>query len=61
MPVSRSMDQGLYIPHGNKMLQPFAPSYSAEMRLLSIYTGENMRLTRVTKSDAVNYEKDVLP
>ncbi|AND73929.1 poly(A) polymerase small subunit [Vaccinia virus] len=46
-----------YIPHGNKMLQPFAPSYSAEMRLLSIYTGENMRLTRVTKLDAVNYEK----
>ncbi|AEN03664.1 VP39 [Yokapox virus] len=46
-----------YIPHGNKMLQPFAPSYSAEMRLLSIYTSDAVRLTCVTKSDAINYEK----
>ncbi|AST09488.1 Poly polymerase small subunit (VP39) [NY_014 poxvirus] len=46
-----------YIPHGNKMLQPFAPSYSAEMRLLSIYTNDSVRLTRVTKADAINYEK----
>ncbi|AUL80517.1 multifunctional Poly-A polymerase-small subunit VP39 [Vaccinia virus] len=56
-PLQDQWIKDFYIPHGNKMLQPFAPSHSAEMGLLSIYTGENMRLTRVSKSDAVNYEK----
>ncbi|QHG62627.1 poly(A) polymerase small subunit [Cetacean poxvirus 1] len=46
-----------YIPAGKELLQPFAPKYSAEMRLISIYTGEPIKLTLITKNDAINYEK----
>ncbi|AAF14953.1 m65R [Myxoma virus] len=46
-----------YVPHGNEMLQPFAPSYSAEMRLLSIYSGTPIRLKCITQQDSSKYEK----
>ncbi|AOE46429.1 poly(A) polymerase small subunit [Sheeppox virus] len=46
-----------YIPHGNEMLQPFAPKYSAEMRLISIYSGNPIKLRCITKDDSIKYEK----
>nr|WGO62695.1 poly-A associated protein [Wadden Sea poxvirus] len=46
-----------YIPNGNELLQPFSPSFSAEMRLITIYTGEPIRLRCITKSDSIKYEK----
>ncbi|AAL69804.1 SPV065 poly(A) polymerase small subunit PAPS [Swinepox virus] len=46
-----------YIPYGNELLQPFAPTYSAEMRLISIYNNEPIRLRCITKEDALKYEK----
>nr|QIJ55640.1 ha-m065L [Myxoma virus] len=46
-----------YIPHGNEMSQPFAPKYSAEMRLLSIYSGNPIRLKYITQQDSIKYEK----
>ncbi|ASK51273.1 Poly (A) polymerase small subunit [Eptesipox virus] len=51
--------QDFYIPHGNELLQPFAPSYSAEMRLISIYTTEPIKLKCITKFDAIKYEKNM--
>lgn len=49
-----------YIPHGNEMLQPFAPKYSAEMRLISIYSGNPIKLRCITKDDSIKYEKRCL-
>ncbi|ABI99061.1 poly(A) polymerase small subunit [Deerpox virus W-1170-84] len=46
-----------YIPYGNEMLQPFAPKYSAELRLISIYSGDPIKLRCITKEDALKYEK----
>ncbi|AAR83525.1 poly(A) polymerase small subunit [Canarypox virus] len=46
-----------YIPLGDEFLQPFAPSYSAEMRLLGSYTRGPIRLIRITREAAVEYEK----
>ncbi|QHR82607.1 polyA polymerase small subunit [Brazilian porcupinepox virus 1] len=46
-----------YIPYGNEMLQPFAPKYSAEMRIITIYSNEPIKLRSITRNDAIKYEK----
>ncbi|ARE67766.1 SWPV1-155 [Shearwaterpox virus] len=46
-----------YIPLGDEFLQPFAPTYSAEMRLLGSYIRGPIRLIKITKDAAVEYEK----
>ncbi|AAR07424.1 68R [Yaba monkey tumor virus] len=46
-----------YVPYGNEMLQPFAPLYSAELRLITIYSGEPIKLRCITINDAKKYEK----
>ncbi|ADT91098.1 polyA polymerase small subunit [Cotia virus SPAn232] len=46
-----------YIPYGTEMLQPFAPKYSAEMRLITIYNNDPIKLRLITKKDAIKYEK----
>ncbi len=47
-----------YVPRGRELLQPFSPSYSAELRLISIHVNnEPIRLRLVTLEDAVKYEK----
>ncbi|AUD40238.1 polyA polymerase small subunit [Flamingopox virus FGPVKD09] len=46
-----------YIPCGDEFLQPFAPPFSAEMRLLSCYSRAPIRLIRIDKNAAIEYEK----
>ncbi|WZD65918.1 poly-A polymerase small subunit VP39 PAPS [Bovine papular stomatitis virus] len=56
-PFPDSWEKDFYVPCGKEMLQPFAPPFSAEMRLLSVYADAPARLRLVTLSDAVRYEK----
>lgn len=56
-PFPDSWERDFYVPRGKEMLQPFAPAFSAEMRLLSVYSEEPAKLRLVTLADAVNYEK----
>ncbi|QDJ95082.1 poly(A) polymerase small subunit [Hypsugopox virus] len=58
-PFPDQWKEDFYIPHGNELLQPFAPSYSAEMRLISIYSSEPIKLKCITKADAIKYEKNM--
>ncbi|ALA62471.1 poly(A) polymerase small subunit PAPS [Turkeypox virus] len=46
-----------YIPYGEEFLQPFAPTFSAEMRILGIYVKAPIRLLRINKDIALEYEK----
>ncbi|QRY18952.1 ORF-82 [Teiidae poxvirus 1] len=46
-----------YVPLGEEFLQPFAPPYSAEMRLLSPCIKGPVRLIRIDKESALEYEK----
>ncbi|AWU47111.1 poly polymerase small subunit [Sea otter poxvirus] len=45
-----------YIPCGKELLQPFAPSYSAELRIISIHTKTPLQLRLITLEDAHIYE-----
>ncbi|ANS71155.1 poly(a) polymerase small subunit [Pteropox virus] len=46
-----------YIPTGREMLQPFAPPYSAELRIINIYTSDKAQLRLITIEDAKIYER----
>ncbi|CCD83243.1 poly(A) polymerase and RNA methyltransferase [Squirrelpox virus] len=46
-----------YVPCGKEMLQAFAPPYSAELRILSISTGEPVKLRCINLDTASDYEK----
>ncbi|WIF30148.1 poly(A) polymerase subunit [Orf virus] len=56
-PFPDSWEKDFYVPCGKEMLQPFAPLFSAEMRLLTVYSETRPKLRLITLSDAVNYEK----
>lgn len=56
-PFPDSWERDFYVPCGKEMLQPFAPPFSAEMRLLTVHAETPARMRLVTLADAVRYEK----